>query len=171
MANQFKSTNVDGIFTVNGVELGASSGAAQAALAQRAIRDIVGAADDADAFIGGGRHTTVLKVTAQSSPDLTVQVAAGTCFVGGTFTGDNDGVATLGGFAAPATNPRIDIVQIANDGVITRKAGTESASPSAPAVDADNLLIASVYCRVGMTSVKDTDDASNGYITDAREFI
>ena len=37
MANQFK-TPVSGTFTVNGVEIGASSGEAQAALAQRAIR-------------------------------------------------------------------------------------------------------------------------------------
>lgn len=171
MANQFKTTNVSGTFTVNGVEIGASSGEAQAALAQRAIRDMLGAPDDADGVIGGGQHTNILKVSAQSSPDLTVQVGAGTCFVGGIFTGDNDGVASLSGFAAPTTNPRIDIVQIDNTGAITRKAGTENASPSAPAVDTDNLLLATVYCRVGMTSVKDADDASNGYITDARVFV
>ena len=92
-------------------------------------------------------------------------VSKGTCLIAGVLAGDTDGVTILTGFAAPATNPRIDIVQISNAGVVSRKAGTENASPTAPTADALNLKLAEVYCRVGQTSVKNTDDASNGYIT------
>ncbi len=162
LPNRFKDTNVDGVFTVNGVAIGAGTGEAMAALAAKAILAIVGVDETANGVIGGDAW---LKVTAQSSPDLTVKVSSGTCFIDGVFAGDNDGVSSLTGFAAPATNPRIDIVQISNAGVISRKAGTEAGIPAAPAVDTDNLKLAEVYNRVGQTSVKNTDDASNGYIT------
>ena len=53
-------------------------------------------------------------------------------------------------------------------GAITRKAGTENASPSAPAVDTDNLLLCDGVLPRGDDQREDADDASNGYITDAR---
>lgn len=166
MANNFKDTVINGDLTVTGEITGLTN-----TLAQLAIANFLGVTSSSTGCIGGGQHTTVLKVTAQGTPDLTVRIAAGTCFIAGIFTGDSDGVATLSGFAAPSANPRIDIVQIANDGTITRKAGTENASPTAPTVDANNMKLAEVYCRVGMTSVKNTDDSSNGYITDSRVFV
>jgi hypothetical protein len=174
MANELKSTNltgtlaVVGAITLNGVPVGAAEAAA--GLAGIAIRDILGAPDDATWVIGGGPTTTVLKVTAQSSPNLTVQVARGTCFIAGVHAGITSALASLGGFAAPSANPRIDIVQMSNAGVISRKAGTEAGSPTAPTADAGNMVIAEVYNRVGQTSIKNTDDSTNGYITDRREW-
>ena len=70
--------------------------------------------------------------------------------------------------SAPTGDPRIDIVQISRYDVVSIKTGSESGSPSAPAVDANCMKLAEIYCRVGMTSVKDTDDSTNGYITDSR---
>ena len=161
---------VNGSLFVNGVEIGASLAAA-GGLAALAVANMMGATSASTGCIGGGSGTTILKVTAQSSPNLTVQVAAGTCFVAGVLAGDLDGVASLSGFAAPAANPRIDIVQISNAGVISRKAGTENASPTAPTVDAGNMVLAQVYNRVGQTSIKNSSDGSNGYITDVRTWI
>lgn len=163
MASAFGDTTITGTLLVNGVSVtGAATDSANVALLMLALKALTGQGGTLDGIIGGPGY---LWVTAQSTPDLTVQVSAGVAFVGGTLAGDTDGVSSLSGFAAPATNPRIDIVQMADDGTISRKAGAESASPSAPSPDTDNIKIAEVYCRVGMTSVKDTDDASNGYIT------
>lgn len=161
---------VFGSLTVNGVEIGASLVAA-GGLAALALANSLGVTSASTGCVGAGSGTTILKVTAQSSPNLTVQIAAGTCFIAGVLAGDLDGVGSLSGFAAPSANPRIDIVQISNAGVISRKAGTENASPTAPTVDAGNMVLAQVYNRVGQTSIKNTSDGSNGYITDARTWI
>ena len=75
-------------------------------------------------------------------------------------------------FTAPVAHPRIDLVQAhAATGTITRKQGTEAASPAAPAADTDCLVLARVYCRVGMTVINATDSGTNGYITDQRTFV
>ena len=166
MANEFTSTNVTGTLTVNGVDV--TAGVTGGGLAALAVQAVVCTGLTDSGVIGGDAW---LKVTAQSSPDLTVQVSKGACFIAGVLAGDTDGVAILSGFAAPATNPRIDIVQISNAGVVSRKAGAEAGSPSAPSVDANNLKLCEVYNRVGQTSVKNTDDASNAYITDARTHL
>lgn len=151
---------VTGAITLNGVPLG--EGEAAEGLNSLALLAVVGVAPDASGVIGGAAW---LKVTAQSSPNLTVKISKGTCFIAGVLSGVTEDVASLSGFAAPSTNPRIDIVQISTAGTITRKAGTENASPSAPSPDANNIKLAEVYNRVGQTSIKNTDDASNGYIT------
>lgn len=160
MANEFLDTDFTGTVRVNGVDI--TSGITGGSLASLAILQLVGVDATANGVIGGAAW---LHVAAQSSPNLTVQVSKGTCLVAGVLAGDTDGVSSLTGFAAPSANPRIDIVQISNVGVITRKAGTENVSPTAPSPDAGNLKIAEVYNRVGQTSIKNTDDASNGYIT------
>lgn len=107
-----------------------------------------------------------LAVTAQGTPDMTVNVAPGGVIVGGEpYAILETAVLT---FTAPTTNPRIDLIQIGPDGV-TAKTGTEAASPSAPTADADSAPIWTIYHRVGETSIKDSDDATNGYIqTDSR---
>lgn len=50
-------------------------------------------------------------------------------------------------------------------------AGAESGSPSLPTASADSITLAEIHCRHSMTSVKDTDDASNGFIVDVRPFL
>lgn len=109
-----------------------------------------------------------LKPAAQGTPDMTISVAAGAAVVVGHPTALIT-AATLT-FSAPTGNPRIDTVQIDQEGNIEVKTGSENASPSAPSVDADAFKLCEVYHRVGETSIKDADDASNGYITDARTY-
>ncbi len=73
---------------------------------------------------------------------------------------------------APSSQPRIDLVQARLDTWdVSIKTGTESATPVAPSPDSDCIALAELYLRVGMTSIKDTDDSTNGYIIDARTFI
>lgn len=113
--------------------------------------------------------TPGLRVKAQGTPALTVDVTAGSACIAGQVTALRADTTLT--FAAPSGNPRIDSVQIDQSGNIEVKTGTENASPTAPSVDADAFKLAEVYCRVGMTSVKDSDDSTNGYITDSRTYI
>lgn len=73
---------------------------------------------------------------------------------------------------APTANPVIYLVQYnVSTQAVTLKAGVEAAEPVAPITDNDCIPLATVYLRVGATSVKETDDSTNGYITDARVFL
>ena len=49
--------------------------------------------------------------------------------------------------------------------------GTEAASPEPPDPEEDCVALAQLYLRVGMSSIKNADDAVNGYIIDARTFL
>lgn len=107
---------------------------------------------------------TKLHVVAQSSPGMTVKYKAGSGFVLGNavYQGSDSNSGT---FTAPTGNPRIDIIQMHEDGTISTKTGAEAGSPSAPTPDSNNAVRAEIYHRVGETSIKNTDDATNGYIT------
>ena len=115
------------------------------------------------------RPLPALEVVAQGTPDMTVKVQSGSGIVSatGVVLSADTNTATL---VAPVSNPRIDLVQISKLNVISVKGGAEAGSPSSPTVDTDNIELAEIYHRVGETSIKDADDASNGYITDTRSF-
>lgn len=123
----------------------------------------------ADSF-GGGEGVirtsteTQLKVTAQGSPNMTVNVAIGGAIVDGQVAAITTAVNTSA-IVAPVTNPRIDVIQIDKDGNIEVKTGTEAGSPSAPAVDADALKLAEIALATSTTSI------ITGLITDSRVFL
>ena len=110
--------------------------------------------------------TDALAVTAESSPSMTVEIAPGA----GVSSGQPIALASMATltFVAPSTNPRIDIIEIDQDGTVSAVTGTEAASPSAPSVTTDSIKLAEVYHRTAETSIKDTNDSTNGYITDSR---
>lgn len=108
------------------------------------------------------------EVTASGTPDMNVQVALGYAIISSKFFWES-AAQEVGPFTAPSADDRIDIVQ-ATLGVegLNIKQGTEAGSPTAPSADADSIILAEVYLRPAMTSIEDTDDATNGYITDKR---
>jgi hypothetical protein len=118
---------------------------------------------------------TQLKVVAQGTPGMTVRVNAGSGIASGmpvSLSAYYDTTVIV----APTANPRIDVVEIGvnpKTGIsgILVVTGIEAGSPSAPSVTTGYYKLAEIYCRVGMTSIKDTDDSTNGYITDARRFL
>lgn len=62
---------------------------------------------------------------------------------------------TTAAFGAAATNPRIDVVEVKEDGSEVKiKKGTEEASPKAPAVDSGFVAIAQVSLAKEFTEVK-----------------
>jgi hypothetical protein len=118
---------------------------------------------------------TQLQVVAQGTPDMTVQVNMGAGIASGmpvSLAANYDTAAIV----APVSNPRIDVVEIGvseKSGAteINIVTGTEAGSPSAPSVTTGYYKLAEIYCRVGMASIKNTDDATNGYITDRRRIL
>lgn len=116
----------------------------------------------ADANLLG--HNLSLRVEAQSTPDTTVKVKAGTAlFSRKTFVEISDTNST--GVAVAVTNPRIDVVSLTSTGGITITQGTEAASPSRPSIPNGEIALADIYIRTGTGLViKDTDDSTNNYI-------
>lgn len=98
---------------------------------------------------------------AQSTPNMTVRVDAGTLQVGVTLTevaGQNTGTIT-----APVGNPRIDrIVLDSATGAVSVVTGTPAGSPSAPAIPAGKIPVAQVLLQTSSTSI------ANSMITDER---
>jgi len=118
-----------------------------------------------------GAATDDLKVVAQNPVSLSVLVQPGYAFIQ-KFPYRLDIATQTVDVTAPTTNPRIDLVQARLDTWdINIKQGTESATPVAPTPDTNAIPLAELYLRTGMTSIKDTDDTTNGYITDARTFL
>lgn len=115
--------------------------------------------------------TDDLEVTATAIPGLSVEVAPGYAFIAGAPYRLAALAATIE-ITAPTTNPRIDLVQARLDNWdVSVVSGVEAVTPVAPAPDADSIALAELYLRPGMTVIKDTDDSTNGYIIDARQFI
>lgn len=126
---------------------------------------------------GGGdgvvRGATVddLKVMGTSPPSLSVEAQPGYAFISGFPYRLANPMQTID-VTPPTTDPRIDLVQARLDSWdVSIKTGTEASSPTAPTADSDCLPLAELYLRVGMTSIKNTDDSVNGYITDVRTFL
>lgn len=113
---------------------------------------------------------SMLLVHEQASPNMTVYVEPGVAYVGATrviYAGGNSPSITN-----PVTNPRIDLITIDSAGTIAVTAGTEAASPSAPAYPANKLVLAEIYLRTTGTTIRDTDQGSGHYIkNDVRPFL
>ena len=110
-----------------------------------------------------------LQVAAAGTPSMTIHISAGSAMVAGQPAALR--AATTLVFVAPVGNPRIDIVQIDQEGNIEAKTGTPAGSPVAPTVDADAEKLAEVYITTAATSIKNTNDATNGYITQAQVYL
>jgi hypothetical protein len=139
--------------------------ATSAALASQPVRDNLDALFQMD--------LKSLRPRAQSAPNMTLQVAADqdTAYYGGNtplnYSGGNSPSIT-----APSGNNRISVLTVDAFGTLSWTNGTEAASPTEPTIPDHVIPLCSVFCRVGMTSIKNTDDSANGYIfKDRRPFI
>lgn len=130
-------------------------------------------------WVGGGICALgELAVSAQSSPNMSVQVAAGRAIVPGTnvtppsgfgFTtqGDyfvlNDATISVTVSAANATNPRIDVVYVGvqdafysgstNTALIGIVTGTPAPSPTVPAIPTNAVALAQIAVAANATSI------------------
>lgn len=128
---------------------------------------------------GVGPGAAELQVTQSATPAMTVAVAAGHVWVAGTTSSTqgtyhtyNDAAVTLTVTTAHASLPRIDLVCVtirdaayagsSNDCILQVIAGTPAASPTAPALPASSLSLATVAVAAGASSIV------NANITDTR---
>jgi hypothetical protein len=109
-----------------------------------------------------------MDVAEQGTPDMTVTVNTGRGFINNAFIRqiaiETSSTVTAPTGGAPGDLRRKDLVQFTFGSGINIKAGSESATPSPPSTDADSIVLAHLYMRSGAVSIKDSDDASNGYI-------
>jgi hypothetical protein len=102
-------------------------------------------------------------VTAQSTPDMTVAVAAGTVLINGlhyTISAGNGTIST-----ADASNPRFDLITINTSGAVVVTAGTAASNPVFPAIPADDAVVAAVHVPAGDTAI------ATAQITDKRVIV
>jgi hypothetical protein len=95
------------------------NGSHTAALFRQAFASLFGATQPGTlaSTAGGVVNTTDLAVTAQASPNMTVNVAGGSCWIpqtqaanGGLYFGLNDATVVVAIAASNATNPRVDLI-------------------------------------------------------------
>ena len=98
---------------------------------------------------------------AQTSPNMTISLAAGSVYNGTNLT--EVAVQTTGTITAPVSNSRIDRVVISSAaGTLSVITGTAGASPTAPAITAGNLPVARILLTSSSTNI------TNSMITDER---
>lgn len=113
---------------------------------------------------------TPLKTSAAVPEDMTVIVAPGWAVIQNSLAGvDQNTTLPMGGsFTAPASNPRIDLIVLRNTGQLDVITGTEASSPMPPSTPAGSMEIAQVFLRPGCTKIFNSDQGSEGFITDLR---
>lgn len=125
-----------------------------------------------DLVAGSNKMTTAMgtlpravsaTVSQQAVPNMTLLVNPFNISV------DSGDVSYVGGstatLVAPVSNPRIDLVvyNVAAAAIAVRK-GTEGASPTVPLRTNGDIVLCSIFHRVGETVLKERDDTINGYI-------
>lgn len=115
------------------------------------------------AGIAGDGVISGCAVTAQTTPDMTVAVAAGTVVVGGQQANVAAGNLAIG--AADPTNPRFDLVTVNSSGTKAVVAGTPAPNPVFPAVPSGSVVLAAVYVPAGDTAIQQNQ------IVDKRVFV
>jgi hypothetical protein len=126
--------------------------------------------------------TSSLAVSPNSPAGMSVRVAAGWAAIVGTtqanmgvYTFYNDALTTLTVTTADPTNPRIDRVVVTvrdayytgafNDVIFQVLAGTPAGSPTAPAIPANSISLATIAVAAAATSI------TSANITDTREDV
>jgi len=103
-----------------------------------------------------------LAVSAQSTPNMTVQISSGVIHMPDGTRYAPATVSSKAINAANASNPRKDIIYVNSAGVITYLAGTAASSPVAPTLPAGGLQLAELYVGANVTTI------IAGNITDKR---
>jgi len=112
-----------------------------------------------------------LEVVATNPAGFAVVVMAGWAFIS-RFVYKLGSDTSTSSVTGPSSQPRIDLVvaRLA-DWSVAIVQGEEAASPEPPEPGTDEIALAQLYLRPGMTCIKDTDDSTNGFITDVRTFV
>ena len=111
----------------------------------------------------GNRVISGCGVTAQGTPDMTVDIAAGVVRIDNAYMTislvDNQAVT-----AADGTNDRWDIIAVGKDGTVDYTAGTAAANPMPPDLPADHILLALIFVENNSSTVESADIKDNRII-------
>lgn len=110
----------------------------------------------------GSGIITGLAVTAQTTPDMTVNVTAGTVHLPSGKRYSISSSTTITVSTASTAYPRIDIIYVSSAGAISYLTGTPASSPTAPVLPTGGELLAQIGVAVSQTTVASTN------ITDKR---
>lgn len=114
-------------------------------------------------LMAGKRIAAAFAPHEATPPAMSIVVDAGMVWVSNALV--EQGQQTITGIPAPTVNPRIDRIVIdKNTGAISRVAGTEAASPVAPAIPSNKLPCAQIL----LDNSPVTTAISNALITDER---
>jgi hypothetical protein len=94
-----------------------------------------------------------LTVSAQSTPNMTVQVATGIIYMANGIRYTPTANNALAVNTADITNPRIDIIYVSSVGVISYLAGTAAVTPTAPNIPSGGMLLAEISVPVNSTAI------------------
>lgn len=110
--------------------------------------------DSGDFVALGNRTTGVVSgclVSAQATPDQTVQVAAGEVLSNGTYyTVASNSSLSVG--LGSSSGPKFDIVVIDSTGTLTVRSGTPSSNPVFPSLASGDVFLAAIYRTSGTGS-------------------
>lgn len=110
--------------------------------------------DTIAAALAGDGVLSGMGVAAQSTPDMTVAVAAGLVRIGGYFAYYAGANVTI--TAADSTNPRFDLIVCDYNGTVSRVGGTAAALPVPPDVPANSIQLAQIYVPASITTIDNT---------------
>ncbi|MCF8566923.1 H-type lectin domain-containing protein [Alicyclobacillus tolerans] len=134
-------------------------------------------ARDSDFFGAGVVHLTDFPLTYPSTPNMTVNVGAGTAWTNGYRVANDSNVVTLTFNTADPTNPRIDIIEVGytastdangdttGSPVLQVKQGVAAASPIEPGADPGFVKLYAVSIAANQTTVTAAD------VTDRRALL
>lgn len=117
-----------------------------------------------DTVGSGVLYDSGLEVSAQSTPDMTISVSTGIVYLsnGKRFTPDTTSLTIT---PSDTENPRIDIIYVDSNGVISYLAGTPSATPTAPSLPSGAILLAEINVNENVIRITSND------VIDKRTFI
>lgn len=94
-----------------------------------------------------------LTVTAQATPNMTVNVAGGIVHMPNGIRLAPTSNSSLNVSAADSTNPRIDIIYVKSDSTIGYTAGIPSSTPVAPVIPTGAFLLAQINVGANVTNI------------------
>lgn len=131
------------------------SQASRLAMAERFVNDGYGYAARIDNLRQAALASVVISgcaVSQHTSPNMSVDIAAGTIFNGSAAIGIS--AVTKNVDAADSTNPRLDIISISASGTVNYTAGTAASLPKPPNLPSGDMLLAIILINSGETSIQ-----------------
>jgi hypothetical protein len=110
--------------------------------------------DSVDFLALGNRKSGVISgclVSAQTSPDQTVQVSAGEVLTEGVYKTVSSSSNLSVGLGSSA-GPRFDLVVVASTGALQVRQGTSSTNPTFPTLSSGDVVLAAIYRTSGTSS-------------------